>query len=391
MTNFPWNKIGLSAVGLAVVVAGVFYYQSAKSKSTAAAGINPAFGEYISSYTSGVVNSGSPIRIVLASEAIDSTSLGETSVNLFDFSPSIKGKTVWLDNRTIEFRPASRLLSGQVYEVEFALSRLTEVPGNLSTFKYSFQVIPQNFELSVENVKPYVKTDLKRQKIEGVLMTADYAENEAVEKSLTAVLENKALAIQWSHTGEGKHHAFTVEDVTRSDKAGIVHLSATGASLGIDQTESLEVEIPALGDFKVVNVKVEQSGNQHVVVQFSDPLSEKQNLSGLLTISGVQSLDFEIKDNEIHVFPPVRQTGSKTLTVEAGIKNVLNYRMSQGSSFDVVFEQVKPSVRYIGKGNILPSTDGLVLPFEAVSLKAVDIQIIKIFRSEERRVGKECA
>src|SRR4051812_6902224 len=53
--------------------------------------------------------------------------------------------------------------------------------------------------------------------------------------------------------------------------------------------------------------------------------------------------------------------------------------MSQGGTFDVVFEQVAPSVRFVGKGNILPSTDGLILPFEAVNLKAVDIQIIKIF------------
>src|SRR4051812_44602 len=53
--------------------------------------------------------------------------------------------------------------------------------------------------------------------------------------------------------------------------------------------------------------------------------------------------------------------------------------MSQGGTFDVLFEQVAPSLRFIGKGKILPSTDGLILPFEAVNLKAVDIQIIKIF------------
>lgn len=404
MTNLPLKKIGLGAIGLAVVIIVGFYFQTAKSKSTAAAGINPAFGEYISSFTAGVVNSGSAIRIVLATDAVDSTSLGETSINLFDFSPSIKGKTIWLDNRTVEFRPAARLLSGQVYEVAFELSRLVQkAPNNLSTFKYSFQVIPQNFELTVENVRPYVKTELKRQKIEGVLLTADFAENDVVEKSLAAQQDGNILTIQWAHTGEGKHHGFTVEEVKRNEKSGVVNLTATGTGFGNDQTETREVEIPALGDFKVVNVKVEQSGNQHVIVQFSDPLIEKQNLNGLMSISDVQSLDFEIKDNEIHIFPPVRQTGSKTLKVEAGIKNVLNYRMAEGLSFDVVFEQVKPSVRFIGKGNILPSTDGLVLPFEAVSLKAVDIQIVKIFESnvlqflqvnqmdgseELRRVGK---
>ncbi len=403
MNNLPWKKIGLGVLGLVVVAAGVFYFNQARSRGTGTRAINPAFGEYISSFTSGVVNSGSVIRVVLANEAIDSASLGETSVKLFDFSPSLKGTTVWLDRRTVEFRPATRLTAGQVYEGEFSLSRLADVAKDLSTFDFSFQVMPQNFELTVDNIKPYVKTELQRQKIEGILLTADYAENEAIEKTLNAQQDDKALPVHWVHTGEGKHHAFTIEDVVRKDQPSTVNLTVNGSELGIDQTDKKEVEIPALGDFKVMNVKVEHGTNQYVVLQFSDPLNEKQNLAGLISISDIPSLDFEIKDNEVHIFPSVRQTGSKTMTIEAGIRNVLNYRMAQGSTADVTFEQVAPSVRFIGKGNILPSTDGLILPFEAVNLKAVDVQIIKVFEknvlqflqvngfegnSELRRVGK---
>ncbi len=403
MSNFPWKKTALGILGVVVVVVGVLYFKNAKSTASEFVAADPAFGEYISSYTAGVVSSSSAVRVVLTNDAVDSTGLGETSVKLFDFSPSVKGATVWLDKRTVEFRPATRLVSGQTYQVEFALSKLVSASGKLGTFPFFFQVIPQNFELAVENIKPYVKTELKRQKIEGVLQTADFAEGDIVEKMLSAQQDGKNLVVSWTHTGEGKRHVFTIEDVARKDQATAVKLAVTGKNLGVDQNEDLDVEIPALGDFRVMNVKVEQSSNQHVVIQFSDPISEKQNLEGLISISEVPSLDFEVKDNEIRIFPPVRQTGQKTLTVEAGIKNILNYRMSSGGAFDVVFEQVAPSVRFVGKGNILPSTDGLILPFEAVSLKAVDIQIIKIFEhnvlqflqvnnldgnEELRRVGK---
>jgi uncharacterized protein YfaS (alpha-2-macroglobulin family) len=381
MKNLPWKKTTAAAVVLIIVVAAVVYFRTSTGRDLESHAVNPAFGEYISSYTSGVVSSGSAIRFVLSKEVVDSASLGETSIKLFGFSPSIKGTTVWLDQRTVEFRPASRLTSGQVYEGEFNLSRLMEVPKNLSVFKYSFQTMPQNFELTVDNVTSYSKTELQRQKVEGLLITADFAENTSVEKMLTAQQEGKFLLVKWSHTGEGKHHAFTVEDVARKDKASTVSLAVAGSVLGVDQADQREVEIPALGDFKVMNVRVEQSANQHVVLQFSDPLNEKQNIDGLISISDIPSLDFDIKDNEIHIFPSVRQTGSKTLTVEAGIRNVLNYKMNQGGSFEIVFEQVSPSVRFVGKGNILPSSDGLILPFEAVSLKAVDIQIVKVFES----------
>src|SRR6478609_8009044 len=200
MNNFPWKKIGLGAAVLAVVVLGVFYFQNVKSKSPATSAINPAFGEHISSYTAGIVSSGSTIHIILAEDAVDSLEIGqEATAKLVEFSPAISGKAVWLDRRTIEYQPSSRLNSGQVYEVDFFLSKLVEdLPADLRTFTYSFQVIPQNFEVSIQNIKPYVKTELTKQMIEGSLNTADFAASEAVEKMIAAQQDGNMLTVKWS-------------------------------------------------------------------------------------------------------------------------------------------------------------------------------------------------
>jgi alpha-2-macroglobulin len=373
MNNLPWKKIGLGTVAIAIVAFAVFYFQNAKSKSPFGAGINPAFGEHITSYTAGIVGSGSTVRIILSENAVDSLEIGqEASAKLFEFSPAIDGKATWLDRRTVEFQPSARLTSGQMYEVDFFLSKLVnDLPSDLRTFKYTFQVIPQNFEVSIQNIKPYVKTELTKQMIEGTVNTADYATEEAVEKMLTANQEGNQLSVKWSHTAEGKQHVFIVENVKRKEKASSVKLDVSGSSLGINHSTQQDVEIPALSDFKVTNVRVEAGTTQVVILQFSDPLSETQNLEGLVNISELPDLDFEIKDNEVHVYPPVRQTGSRTLTVESGIRNVLNYRMPEGATFEVAFEQLNPAVRFTGNGTILPSSDGLVMPFEAVNLKSV--------------------
>jgi len=405
MKNLPWKKIAIGTVAVGVAIAGIFYFTSSRGSKPAPNFINPAYGEYISTYTAGMLSSGSPIRIILAQEAVDSSMIGqEASGKLFSFSPSISGKTSWLDRRTVEFKPDNRLTSGQVYEVKFYLSKLLKVPDELSTFSYTFQVIAQNFEVSVENVKPYVKTELKRQKIEGFLNTADFAENAAVEQMITSNQEGNTLKMTWTHNPDGKQHAFVVEDVARKDQASKVKLGVSGEPLGVERSEEKEVEIPSLSDFKLVNAKVVQSPNQYVVLQFSDPLKEKQNLEGLISIAELASLDFDIHDNEIWVYPPVRQTGSKTVRIEAGVRNILDYKMKEAATAEVVFEQVAPAVRFTGKGSILPSTDGMVLPFEAVSLNAVDVSIIKIFENnvlqflqvndiegnqELRRVGKK--
>jgi len=381
MKNLPLKKIGIIGVGLAVTVFVAYHFLTGPKANATFSSINPAFGEYISSYTALSVNSGSTIRIVLAKEAIDSAAIGESSKQLFDFSPSIKGITVWLDRRTVEFRPAGRLKSGQIYEASFFLSKLFEVPKDLQTLKYSFQVIPQNYELSIDNVRTYVKTELARQKIEGTINTADFAENEAVEKMVAAQQEGRSLKITWTHAPGGKQHSFVVEDVQRKEVASKVMLSVSGKSLDISHEEDKEIEIPSLSDFKVTNVSVDQGSNQRVVIQFSDPLSENQNLEGMISMSEAGTLDFEIKDNEISVFPPVRQKGSRTLTIEAGIRNVLNYKMPNGGTYNVAFEQLVPAVRFTSNGTILPSSDGLVLPFEAVNLRSVEVQVVKIFEN----------
>ncbi len=46
-----------------------------------------------------------------------------------------------------------------------------------------------------------------------------------------------------------------------------------------------------------------------------------------------------------------------------------------------MFDELKPAVRFTNSGTILPDTEGLVLPFEAVNLKAVDVQVIRIYES----------
>ena len=54
--------------------------------------------------------------------------------------------------------------------------------------------------------------------------------------------------------------------------------------------------------------------------------------------------------------------------------------MTKPSVWQLNFAQEKPQVRLVGRGVILPSSEnGLVLPFEAVSLEAVEVEVFKIY------------
>ena len=245
--NPLWKKLGIAAIALGILTAGIFYYTHSKGKGSSTAFVNPAFGEYISTYTAGIVSAKANLRLVLAQSLADSSEIGqEVSAKLFDFSPTIKGKAFWLDGRTIEFRPNDRLTSGQMYEAQFFLSKLFKTSEDLQTFEYTFQVITQNFEVNIDNQRPYVKTELKRQRIEGTLFTADVADVAAVEKVLSAAQEGKGLNITWAHAGDGKQHTFSIEEVSRGEVASKVVLTSNGETLSVKKEDKLEIEIPSL-------------------------------------------------------------------------------------------------------------------------------------------------
>ncbi|MBX2842853.1 MAG: hypothetical protein KTR26_13875, partial [Flammeovirgaceae bacterium] len=241
------------------------------------------------------------------------------------------------------------------------------------------------------------------QSLKGLIQTADISDNSEVEKILSASLNGNSLEIIWNHEGGGNIHNFSVENIIRSEDEGKVELSWNGSPIGADYIDSEEIIIPALGDFKLIENKVIQTPDQYIILRFSDPIQENQNLNGLITIEGISNLKFQVKGNEIRIFPSVRQTGASKVLLFPGIKNSQGFKLKNEVSVPVVFAQIKPAVKIVEKGTVLPSTKGLVLPFEAVGLNAVQVQVIKIKeenvaqflqvndlrgRSEIKRVGR---
>ncbi|MFH0867272.1 MAG: MG2 domain-containing protein, partial [Bacteroidota bacterium] len=68
------------------------------------------------------------------------------------------------------------------------------------------------------------------------------------------------------------------------------------------------------------------------------------------------------------------------VVIEAIIKNINSETLTNKVKETVVIEDVKPAVRFIGTGVIMPTSNGLLLPFEAANLKAVDIKVTKIYQ-----------
>lgn len=342
--------------------------------------VDPAFSQFIDAYTTGTVSKTSSIRIQLAGDAATTHSLGEeVKEKLFSFSPSVSGKATWLDARTIEFKPESQLKTDQLYEVSFKLGKVTKVPGKYSNFRFSLKTVKPSFKVTDYGLRS--SGTKNKMTLGGDVVTADIEKGADIEKVLKASLNNKDLKITWQHNDAGKTHSFTVDNIDRGSNAANLSLSWNGSPAGMDVKGEQQVAVPAAGDFKVLNVMAVNEAQQYASVQFSDPIAIGQDLTGLITVSNQSDISYSINGSEVKVFAGGKLDGNYTMYVNSGIKNSWNDVLDKGFTSNVFFENRMPSVKIHGKGNILPNSGRLVLPFDAINLNAVDISIIKIFEN----------
>lgn len=373
------KKFKPGLLGLLLILA--FTSPQCKGKKDQAS-LQPVFNPFIAAFTSGTISSQSAVRVQFTNEYQgEITEFEPVKEKLFDFSPSLKGKAYWIDKRTIEFRPEGRLPQEKRINTKFFVSKLFDAPKEHAVFEFSFNTIAQSLSISSDGYKPYETDNLVWNKAEGTIITADYTEEKDLHSVVTAEQDNKKLNIQWDHDPSGKIHRFAIDSIERKEKATTITLKAEAKKIGFPANDQLVFNIPSLSDFSLLDARIVQQPEQYILIQFSDPLNRRQNLDGLIRLGNNTSLRFTIDGNQVKAYPSVRQAGNIPLIVEEGIRNILDFRLDKRNEITLSFEEVKPAVRLTGKGVILPNSEGLIFPFEAVNLSAVDVSVVQIYEN----------
>ncbi|OYU94518.1 MAG: hypothetical protein CFE21_16060 [Bacteroidetes bacterium B1(2017)] len=364
------------------------YFLTNKVNAKKRGRVNPAFASYISAHTAGSISRQSNIRIQLAGNFADSSKIGKIA-DVFSFEPSIKGEARWVDASTIEFKPAENLPSGQDYEATFLLESVVDVAPDLEEFPFQFSVIQQSFEVSFPIFESLDPNKLIYQRVSGTLSTADVEDEKKIEQLLTCKQEGKSFWVKWEHAADKKTHRYFVDSILRKSNASEVIVAWDGAALDLKLTGEHKLTIPAIGDFSAIDAKVINDGSQFISVYFSDPILPGQDLTGLIHFAGVATpangqgieLRYSIDGHQVKCYPNVTLTGNYQLMIEPGILNTLRYKLKKAQVFNLDFADLLPSVNILGKGVIMPASNKIMLPFEAVSLNAVDVSITKIYEN----------
>jgi len=364
------------ALSLILIALTIYFARQHHNKKAGA-----EFSRYIESYTTGIISKQSSIRIKLAGEVQVTHAQGEELSNkLFSFSPSLKGKAYWVDERTIEFKPEVKMDPDKKYDVDFNLGKLIKVDDEFEHFKFDFQTIKPDFSVSFAGLRSASNISADQMNLVGTLQTADNEDQAGIEKILTASYESP-VKVTWQHNNTTKTHKFTITSIKRAKISSPITVNWDGSSLDIDKTGKQDFDVPAIGDFKVLDIKAVQDNDQFVCVQFSDPIMVGQELNGLIGIGNVTDASYTIEGSIVKVYSPERLEGNFSVYVNEGVESVFHKKINRRYTANVFFENRLPDVTIPGKGVILPDSGKLLMPFEAVNLKAVDVSIIKIYEN----------
>lgn len=321
--------------------------------------------------TAPVVSKNASINVSLINGAVFSA---KSSPGDFSINPHVKGAWVKVGEDAYVFSPETSLKSGTQYTIEIKTQGIENIPKEYPTHYLQFEVLSQDVEL----VTSPLRTDLEHAEpaffLEGKVFTADASALQEIEQAVSFSSGQKA---SWTAVSPTEYF-FIVKGIPRKVSASIFSVQVNGKPLGIDKKSSLDIHIPGLQDFEVMQVQTTSGSSPIVSVFFSDPVAPNQELAGLLKLEGEENLRLVTDQNEIRIIPQGRILGSRMLSVLPGIKNSFGYTLAVKHEQLVAFENPSPEIKLIGKGTLLPSGKGLYLPFEAVGLKSVQVRVIRI-------------
>lgn len=340
------------------------------------------YAPYVNAYTGGVISQNSTIRIELTQDQPMVDLNQELKDNPFSFSPSLKGKTYWVSNNTIEFVPEEGALKpGAFYEGNFRLGDFVDVDKKLEEFNFSFRVQERNFSIHTDPIT-VTATQPDQVIVTGEIRFSDVVKKEEVEKMLTAGSEkNKSYPVEITQTDHPTRYAFSISQITREAEDYQLEITAKGNPAGIDRTQNESILIPAKNSFRFLSaVRIDQPENGIEII-FSDPVSNTQDLKGLIDVPEVSSSIFQIKENKVFVYFEAGKQNKLTLNIHEGIRNSQDKPL--GTSHSISFSELnlKPQVEMATSAAILPDSKSLIIPFRAVNLYAVDLSVIRIFEN----------
>ncbi len=374
------KHVFLSVATFIVMCVMAFFLDSCNKNISA---VDPEFARYIHAFTYGNISPESYIQVELAQDMPSVELNSEMNEKLFSFSPSVSGKTYWINSNTIRFVPDEGALKpGKNYKINFHLYKVLQVDKKFRKFLFNIRVNEQKYAVDALPYYPVNSSAPEWNAVDLEIQLANPAPPESVKEMIHLKNAGKETAIRVTQVNSTLFR-LTIDSLRRTDKEQKYDLEIKGTPIGVRKTTKHSILIPPLSTtfFQVCDVRMNQKTTPQIRLTFSDPVSQIQDITGLISIPEVNNFTFQREKNVIIIYPETMPEKNLTLQINQGIQNNTGLNLDKSYIYKLNVESTKPEISFEKSGNILPNSDQLILPFKAVNLWAVDVKVIKIYQN----------
>ena len=340
---------------------------------------------YVSEQSASPLSRHGRIRLLFSADLVAEGEVGQLRPDLLLSEPAIAGQVSFVSPRELVLIPDQPLPAGQRYQFTLQRAALPRLPASLDDYQFQLEVMNQSYALQLAELE-VLGAASERVSVKGNITTSDEASSAAIVGSLSASLDGQPLQANWRHAGKGRQHSFVFADIVRGDVPRQLQLRWDAQGLGVASTGERQITIPPRHAFQLLRLMAQGPAGEpdSIRIEFSDLLDEKQNLDGLIALSS-GAFTQRIDGNSLLLYPAQRPRGAVTVTLEAGIKSFQGRALAAQSSSSVYFPPAKPQLRFVDQGVILPASEQLSVPFEAVNVTAVQVTAFRVY---EHNIGQ---
>ncbi len=332
-------------------------------------------GRYIAARVPPVIDVSDPVRIRFAVPP----DTGQTT-SVFSFSPDVKGIIYWEDNMTLAFKPTNGWQPGQSYQIQINLDKvIKDVDPKMKRIVFSFDVKPVRMLVSFEPLVPEFEGDNPSYLLRGRVITSVNIDSQKIEKAFTLKSSGKMSPITWLHSRDGHAHDWVIDGIAPDVK---LDFRWGGESIGAKESGQRSIDIPRGDVLSVISFDAGNEGEKKIAVYFSQKLNPDQDLKGLVTING-SSDGFTIRkqDHILSIYPDESLTGQLVVQLNEKISSASGKELVKAVTMEISLEDAKPALRLVGSGVITPGNVEVIFPFEAINLRSVQVEVLRIFEN----------
>lgn len=338
------------------------------------------FSDHIAGFSKGPLSVHEEVRVQFAFAPgwEPNTEIGS---DWFKISPSVGGKMRSLSATTASFVPDKPLLENQRYNVTIDFKKLRPTDSTAREFKFSFKTKRQDFAIDGLELHSY---DQGFHYVDFEMRLADKMASAQVVKLVSSQFGNTALKVKLRESPKlSSHFKFRIDSIQATVNPGILKIKYDGKPLNVNRKGEVQFPVAAKGQFKVLAIQPLSDVENALAVNFSLPLKRDQDFNGLVAIQGAQGLRYAVSGNVLKVFfeaVPGAESDSR-VEVFPGIASIHRQKTKALYATSLDLGNIKPGVRLLKSGTIMPDSKQLKINFEAANLSAVDVVVYKIHAS----------